>query len=56
MERWQCPIHNGTLKKLCLIKYELAGKHKGMIRIKHFQAQKKIKTLFAVYFFNRKDF
>ena len=23
MQRWQCPILNGNLLKLCLIKYEL---------------------------------
>ena len=23
MQRWQCPIYNGTFKRSCLIKYEL---------------------------------
>ena len=31
-KRWQCPIHNGTLIKLCLIKYELDIKFEGEVR------------------------
>ena len=34
MQRWQCKIHNGTLK-INFLSISTAGKHKGIIKIKH---------------------